>query len=254
MVEAGTDPRARSLAAGHRLVRNIGSDVGYVLAFPARLNRKGLTYAVCFLAAGATLYAFDQEIADAFHRSRGAPVYDAVIGVGEEIQDAGHMGRTNPWYLGGAAIATALRIEPLQRFTYDVLESHLISGGIRNASRFVIGRRRQHEGRGPRHFEWNGGTSLPSGHTSTAFGLATMISHHTGSTPIGALAYGLAGTIALQRVASKAHWPSDVLLSAAQGVVIARVVIRRNAERRARVTSLIGATPDGRGVMMTLRF
>jgi hypothetical protein len=237
-----------------RTVGNFGSDVWYVFSSPARMNRKGFFYTVGFLTATGVLYAYDEEISDAFHRSVGDPFYDAVITIGDFIEPVGHMGKTNPFYVAGAIVGTGFSIPWLQTFTYEVLESHMISGGIRNAAKYLIGRRRPNEGYGSRFLEFNGGTSFPSGHASVIFELATILSHYTNRRGATMAYYGLAGCLAAQRIDSNQHWPSDVFLSAVTGTLVARVVVHRNEERRGKNVPVLGFAPWQNGVMVTYRF
>jgi hypothetical protein len=62
----------------------------------------------------------------------------------------------------------------------------------------------------------NGTHSFPSGHSSSAFGSATLIQRNTGWLA-GAPAYGLAAFTAFERVEAGRHFPSDVFAGAAIG-------------------------------------
>lgn len=64
--------------------------------------------------------------------------------------------------------------------------------------------------------------SFPSGHTTTAFALAVGLSWMF---PKGRfLFYGLAIAAGLQRIVSQSHWPSDVLIGAAIGLLTASMI------------------------------
>ena len=68
-------------------------------------------------------------------------------------------------------------------------------------------------------------TSFPSGHTSTAFALASLISSvYKDKIWVGILSYGLATGVAWSRVYDNHHWPSDVLIGAALGFAIGKTV------------------------------
>ena len=108
----------------------------------------------------------------------------------------------------------------------------MIAGTLRNILKPLVGRAHPYEGLGPRHFEFNEGTSFPSGHTSIFFEIATVVSEHVRSTPVTAGLYTLATLGAVQRVESQNHWPPDVFVPAVTGTLIARTIVRRNAERR----------------------
>jgi membrane-associated phospholipid phosphatase len=75
----------------------------------------------------------------------------------------------------------------------------------------------------------NGGEhSFPSGHTSTAFVMATMLFHEFKDTK-PALAYSgfaFATATGVLRVLNNAHWVSDVLVGAGIGIIITDLVYR----------------------------
>ena len=170
------------------------------------------------VAAGVT-YAHDQEIADAFQRSRGQPLYDLVIKPGRAIDPVGNMGNTLAFYAGGMLVGYAFHIDPLREVTSEFIESHFVSGGARNIAEFTLGRSRPYENRGPYYFKFEGGSSFPSGHASVVMELATILSHHARSLPFSILAYGAATAVCLERIDGKGHWPSDVLVGAATGAI-----------------------------------
>ncbi len=192
---------------------------------------------------GGTLFAYDEDLIEATRRNADDPVWHRVQEVGRFVEPLGYMGRTNPYYLAALAAGYAFKVKPLREIPTEILESHLTAGGIRNLAKVLIGRRRPFENRGPRFFEFNGGTSFPSGHTSVWFELATILSHHAHFMPVTIVAYGLATTAALERIHSRSHWPSDVFLSAVSGTLVARTIVRRNEERAKRSALLLA--PDG---------
>jgi membrane-associated phospholipid phosphatase len=61
--------------------------------------------------------------------------------------------------------------------------------------------------------------------------LATVISHHFPEWYVKTVAYGIAGTVVLQRVTSSQHWPSDAFIGAAFGHAIGRIVVQANDRR-----------------------
>jgi membrane-associated phospholipid phosphatase len=94
---------------------------------------------------------------------------------------------------------------------------------------------------------------LPSGHTSTAFSLATVAERHYGW-KVGVPAYVFASSIGLSRIESKRHHLSDVVAGAALGVIVGRTVTRMNGGAPGRRSfSLTPATdPHGRGAGLQL--
>ncbi len=70
------------------------------------------------------------------------------------------------------------------------------------------------------------GSSFPSGHTSEAFAVATVIarrySHHRW---VPWVAYGVAGLIGFSRLTLQSHFPADIFFSAALGYSISRYAV-----------------------------
>jgi hypothetical protein len=219
-----------------------------------RIGRAGLVKPLVIFGVAGVLYAYDEEITRGFHRSSENEVYDGIVTVGEWVEGTGYPRRTFPYYVGGTVLGYAFQSEPVKQAGLEIIESQWLSGGIRNLASLLIGRRREHEGRGSRFFEFDGGTSFPSGHTSTDFQLAAILSRHIDWMPASLLLYGVAGAAAVQRVDSRSHWPSDVWLSAVEGTLTARVVMRRNAERRGTGSATFALVPDPRGVALRVRF
>ncbi len=224
-------------------VRLFAEDLAYMVSSPFRMGRAGWIQTAGVFGVGAILYANDQEILDAFQRAQGNDFYDAVLYLGRQWEPVGNMGNTSAYYAGTAAVGWIARepwpaVEPLAVIPTQILESHLTTGGIRNVAEILVGRKRPFEGEGPYAFDPGEGTSFPSGHASVAFELAGILSHHGFRTrlgrPIWVFTHFAATSIALQRIDSESHWPSDVWISAAMGAITSRTVVRRWEERAAR--------------------
>jgi membrane-associated phospholipid phosphatase len=72
-------------------------------------------------------------------------------------------------------------------------------------------------------------TSLPSGHTMTAFVMATVISTEYKDKPwVPVIAYSVAGLTGLSRMEANKHWASDVLMGAAFGYAMGKLICHRN--------------------------
>jgi membrane-associated phospholipid phosphatase len=66
--------------------------------------------------------------------------------------------------------------------------------------------------------------AMPSGHTSRAFALASVLSHEFDRWYVSVPAYGFATSVGLQRIHSGDHWLTDVVVGAALGYAIGRIV------------------------------
>jgi PAP2 superfamily protein len=229
-------------AARHKMVplrdarQGIATLVGdswYVITSPTRMHLHDALLTAGIATAALVAYAHDQEISDAFQRSQGQPLYDLIIKPGRAIEPVGNMGNTLAFYAGGLIVGYAVRFDPLRELTSEFIESHFISGGARNIAEVTIGRYRPFENKGPYYFKFQGGSSFPSGHASVVMELATILSHHAHNLPFSIAAYGAATTVCLERVDGKGHWPSDVIVGAATGHIIAKTVVRLHDQRRA---------------------
>lgn len=103
---------------------------------------------------------------------------------------------------------------------------------------------------GPRVFfkrYTNGGfspyDSFPSGHTITAFSLATVLAERE-QPWVGAVAYSFAGLCGISRLTQREHWLSDVVVGAALGVAIGKLVVK-NHEKRFTISPSVGSGSAG---------
>ena len=237
-VAAGPDDADRPGPA-EQVARDIGraveataSDFLHVTTAPARLDARGAYRTLGFFDAAGIVYAYDDEILDWVDRNREEDLYDIVLEPGRHLEPVGLAGKTMKYYIGGAVITYAVERDHLFPFFADMVRTFAITGLYKNAANVVVGRARPFEKKGPYFFQYDGGTSFPSGHSSNIFQLATVISHHVGYKPVSVVVYALAASTALERLDSNSHWPSDVFIGAAFGTAVARSIVKRGEERR----------------------
>lgn len=82
--------------------------------------------------------------------------------------------------------------------------------------------------------------SMPSGHTTSAFALSTVMSRQANSTGLKILAYVPAGFTMFSRIYQHQHWLSDEVIGAALGYFVGRWVVDLHQGKRHKinVTSL----------------
>ena len=74
--------------------------------------------------------------------------------------------------------------------------------------------------------------SFPSGHTTTAWSVATVIAGMYEDKPaVPVICYSLATLVGLSRLSENKHWASDVLVGAALGYAIGRFVLKKYNNR-----------------------
>ncbi len=79
---------------------------------------------------------------------------------------------------------------------------------------------------------FDGGVSFSSGHTATAFSIATIIANEYGNQPlVPPLSYSLAFLAGWSRMNDNKHWASDVIFGAAIGYFTAKAILKYHKGR-----------------------
>jgi membrane-associated phospholipid phosphatase len=99
----------------------------------------------------------------------------------------------------------------------------LAAGLTAQIIKLVVGRARPELWLGPAHYAPGSSTSFPSGHTVGAFALAGVLLFGARSPALRVMALLLACAVGLSRILAFRHWASDVVASAAIGLVAAWV-------------------------------
>lgn len=151
--------------------------------------------------------------------------------------------------LGGGAIIAPMLVtlygagelfgsKGLRRIALLGIESWLISGAITMVLKFVIGRSRPKNNEGSTTFipfsASNGYYSFPSGHSSSAFAVASVVAKHVDNFFVDFFVYGLATSVALSRIHKSKHWASDIFLGSALGYFIGKNICDRCNERESK--------------------
>lgn len=234
---------------------DVARDAWRVYTSPARLDRGRALWTAGVLAVTGVLFAFDEEIHGWFDRNEDERWYRPVRRFGDNIEDGGLVSETMPWYAGAAVLGWAFDLEWVANTSFEIIESYVVSAAGKNAALWLVGRRRPARGKGAYAFEAGEGRSFPSGHVIHAVQAATVLSGRIGSRPVSVALYGLAGTIALQRITSDHHWPSDVLLGAVYGYVTAREIMKLRDGRSALAVAPVAVDGGrGAGVAVSWRF
>ena len=102
------------------------------------------------------------------------------------------------------------------------------------------------------------GRSFPSGHSTEAWALATVVAHqYSDHRWVPPTSYGLAGLVAVSRVTDRAHFPTDIFVGSLIGYLIGRQVFRSNQQTPVQDNSGMQfsqlVTPDG-GVGISLQW
>jgi hypothetical protein len=133
-------------------------------------------------------------------------------------------------------------------FAMMAAKSIVISGATTTVIKYLFGRERPYQNNPADPLIWNGPAgssgdrvSFPSGHTTVAFSLATMIAlEYPKPIIIPILAYGFATATAFGRINGNFHWASDVLLGASIGYFTSMLVFNHTnwgkVQRKKKIT------------------
>jgi hypothetical protein len=164
--------------------------------------------------------------------------------------------------LGGFYLAGAIgNNETAIAVAQDGLTASIIASGIITpAIKFVTGRARPRENLGVAHFHpfslsYSSNSSFPSGHTTEAFALASVISSHYEKTWVACASYSVAGLVGVARSYHGAHFASDILAGALIGTLVGKSVVAHNKSLRSGNVMLLPEITTGSiGVRLTSNF
>jgi hypothetical protein len=129
-----------------------------------------------------------------------------------------------------AAGGLALRRRSWTRTSVRLVEALVYTKGVTGFAKSALNRSRPFATADPLTADPGGfdsaheELSMPSGHTARAFALASVLAHQADRWYVSVPAYGLAGSVAAERVRSGDHWLTDVVVGGALGYFIGRTV------------------------------
>jgi membrane-associated phospholipid phosphatase len=151
------------------------------------------------------------------------------------------------------------------RTTGRILIESLAAAGITTTVlKVVLGRSRPYLNKGEFNFNLfdikNENNSLPSGHTTVAFTISTVLAKRIDNVYASIALYGLASLTAYQRIYSNNHWISDTFLGAAigysAGSYFSNLEEERNEKNKSKVSYKLfpNINSSGYGISFLLRF
>jgi hypothetical protein len=141
----------------------------------------------------------------------------------------------------------------------DLVAASVASALVNQSFKVVANRSRPRDNLGNNDFVGytglNNNSSFPSGHTTEAFTLASVISSHYDETWVSVLSYSTAGLVGVARMYHDAHFASDVVASAVIGTYIGKAVVSHNRNlRRNKLVLLPMLGPDFVGAQLAGNF
>ncbi len=163
--------------------------------------------------------------------------------------------------VGGFFLAGAMGNETAMEVAQDGIAASLIASGlITPAIKIIVGRARPREDVGIAKFHpfsigYSSNSSFPSGHTTEAFAMASVIANHYEETWVTCASYSVAGLVGVARMYHHAHFASDVLAGGLIGTLVGKSVVAHNKQMRSgQVALLPEITPGMVGVRVVGKF
>jgi len=212
---------------------NFMNDFSAVLVSPKNWKRKDLLNFSAVLGGGLLFYAVDQDIHEWVqdHRNSSSDkFFKSITHFGDRAVLAGLIAAL---YASGELFHN----DSLRKTSLMSLESWLTTWFILTTIKIITGRARADTGESSHSFhpfstkQYN--WSLPSGHASWAFSVATVIADQSKKAYIDILSYSLATLVAVSRVHNNKTWTSDNFLGSFLGYFVAKKICALNRNREA---------------------
>lgn len=228
------------------------NDVKHVVTSPARWEDEEWKQAGwASLAVIGTALVVDRPVRDEMRRHSGNNAFMTQV---ERFGVQYAAGVVGGFYLAGVLADDQKALQVAQ----DGIAASLIASGIVTpAIKLVAGRSRPRDDAGIYNFKpfSNANSSFPSGHTTEAFAVASVVANHYDETWVTCTAYSIAGMVGLARAYHHAHFASDVLAGAMIGTWVGKSVVAHNANLRSGKLTLLPDVSRGLiGVRLTGSF
>ena len=204
----------------HEFVKNILRDQKTIWTAPAHLERSDAKWVVPSAIGLMALFTTD--------RITGDEIFEAnrQVGASRAISYAGSI-------YGLGAVATTFYLVGRKNNDYRARETGLLSaealidGTITAGALKVITQRARPADGVERSEFFDGGSSFPSGHSTQAWAVATVIaSEYKHRRVVQVAAYGVASAVSVARFTGQKHYLSDVVAGSALGFAIGKFVYK----------------------------
>ena len=220
-----SDPEAEPFESSQRSFEGLGKrfleDQKQIWTSPARLRFSDADWLLPLGGVTAGLFVTDASYSR--HLSQNPTTLShyktlSDAGVGALIGGAGGM-----WLLGHVK-----HNEHWSETGFLAGEAALNSLVAVESFKYSLRRERPYQGNGSGSFFQSGGTSFPSEHAAAAWSVAGVIAHEYPGPLTKIMAYGLASLVDISRVRAQQHFPSDVVVGAVIGNLIAQNIYSRH--------------------------
>jgi len=205
-------------------------DTWYVLSSPVRWDANDWLKVGIGIAGVAAVTLADKPVRTQVQHIQNGSAND----VASQIRQFGgsySFATLGLFYVGGEIFHDP----PAKAVFIDGAAATLVASGIITpALKYMVGRARPNADQGTHYFTpfSNSNASFPSGETTQAFAVASVIAAHYDSLWVKASSYGIASLVGMARMYEDAHWTSDALAGALIGAAVGTAIVHFNEKRR----------------------
>ena len=246
-------PLKRAIAAvAHEAGRYVSDTVGLATA-PVHWDKTDWTKAAGFTVVLGGLIAADESIDHAAQRNRS----DFTNHVADATTSFGGGNGTEAAVVA-IGVGLAFHSPDLRDTGREALEASILTALVENlVIKPLFGRERPNHSNGNIDFDFGtSNSSFPSGHTTQAFAIASVVAARSKGWVVPTVAYTLASIVAFDRVNDHVHFASDVFAGAALGTVTGKFLVHKHEREAvgAPEKTSFDVVPIGNGLAVRVAF
>ena len=224
---------AQQVKIGKLYFKSYLTDTKKIITSPARWHGDQWIAAGLAVTAGSILYTQDAAIQELYQANRNNTRNTISKYFAEPLGDGKYVfSGFGIIYLNGIIFKN----NRSKKVALLGIQSFILSGIAANVPKYIFQRHRPYQDSPPKSNQWDGPengyshfTSFPSGHSTTAFSWAAILSEeYKDHDAVPFLCYTAATLVGLSRINDNKHWASDVFAGALIGYLIGKVVSKNH--------------------------
>ena len=226
--------------------RSALNDAGTIITAPLHFSDEDWIKTAAVIGGTALCFTVDGSVRTFMLRQQSA--------TGDNLANIGHQygSGLNAVLFSGGLYAGGLIAgnESVRKTGVMTFESVALAGGTTVVLKMILGRSRPYTEEGTVKFRGfqtdDAHLSMPSGHTTVAFALSSVLAGRIRNTAASIVLYSLAALTATSRMYDDEHWLSDTFLGAAIGTTVGLSVLHLHSEESKE--SSLRLVPKAQGV------
>ena len=233
-------------------LRSYPADIKRIISRPFHWDRADWIKTSGIISIGAILYFNDRKIQDWSQANRNSTSDN----MSKYATYFGEKKVVAPFFFLYYLYGKVFHNKKAKHTALIGIESFIIAGIFTNLIKYSVHRSRPYTGdtpdrwRGPSFSLSDEYLSFPSGHSTTAFALATVFSNEYNTRFCSFLFYSLATLTAISRVNNNDHWASDVFFGGVIGYSTSKALL---SQKQSRVSFSPYINGKSVGILMTIK-